>query len=434
MSAIPKRSHEETDHPSSKNPHQDSGTYSKLGSSLSSDHPIPNDAGQDSRVAKTPSAEARDTDKKSIHSVNQMPLSSDHPIGTQNKIESSDLKGNRDLQFENRDTEKKELHGESRGDSHTAKSEKDVCVEGQGNDNNKDIRYDRDNHNDTKNATKTEKYGSDLLSSPSNRKESKKHKGKRHFDSPSGRLDSGHTSRGNTPAEVGKKNSTAEERDYSEAGEAVEKNKIDSKSEDGFKDRERKDVKHRDWGDKEKERSDRRNSSQVNNSNRDSKESPNEDRGAEKLERERKYPPKEKENSKQREKAHTKRALWNEMEKEVSNNEKELGDGKTSEQETLLPDQKKQKVADSSKNVDGEGRESRKERDADIEGDQPDKHIKFDKKSEDGCADGEETEEKEREVHNYNVQRRKRIQRSRGSPQVANREARFASDAQDNEE
>ena len=76
------------------------------------------------------------------------------------------------------------------------------------------------------------------------------------------------------------------------------------------------------------------------------------------------------------------------------------------------------------------------ERDADLEGDRPDKRCKIDKQSEDGSAHGEGTGEKEREVHNYNVQHRKRIHRSRGSPQVANREARFRSHTQapDNEE
>ena len=56
----------------------------------------------------------------------------DHPIGPENRIESRDSKDNRDLRFENRDTktEKKELHGEARRDPPSAKSEKDVRVEG----------------------------------------------------------------------------------------------------------------------------------------------------------------------------------------------------------------------------------------------------------------------------------------------------------------
>ena len=328
------------------------------------------------------------------------------------------------------------MHGEARRDSQIAKSEKDVRVEGRG-DDNKDIRHDRDSHNDSKGDIKTDKDGFGVVSSHLNWKESKEYRGKRYSDAPSGSLDSWHISRGSTPTEVGKESSTAEERDYLEAHEAVGENKIDSKSEDRFKDRKRRDVKHRDWGDREKERNDRRNITQVNNTSGEGKESSKEDRDVEKWERERKDLPKERENSKEREKDHFKRESWNGMEKEVSNNEKELGDGsaKITEQETVLPEQKKQKDVDSWKNVDREGRERRKERDGDLEGDRPDnKRSKFDKQSEDGSADGEGMGEKEREVHNYNVQHRKRIQRSRGSPQVANREPRFRSHGQDNEE
>ncbi|TKY51986.1 peptidyl-prolyl cis-trans isomerase G isoform X1 [Spatholobus suberectus] len=131
-----------------------------------------------------------------------------------------------------------------------------------------------------------------------------------------------------------------------------------------------------------------------------------------------------------------KRELWNGMEKEVSNNEKEPIDvsAKLPDQEIVLPEQKKQKDVDSWKNVDREARERRKEREADLEGDRSDKRSRcFDKESNDGCADGEGPMEKEREAYNYSSQHRKRIQRSRGSPQVPNQEPRFRSRAQDNE-
>ncbi|KAJ1417288.1 LCCL domain superfamily [Sesbania bispinosa] len=405
MSAVPERSHEETVHPSSKHSHQDSDTYSKLISSVSNDCHIPFDI--------------------------------DHPVGTEKRIESRDLKENKDLWFENRDlkTEKKELQDEAKRDSQIAKSEKDVCVEGRGDDSNKDIRYERDSHNDTKGDIKTEKDDYGLVSSHLNWKESKEHRGKRYSNAPSGSLDSWHISHGNTPSEVGKENSTAEERDFLEAHEPVGENKFDSKSEDRFKDRRKKDVKHQDWEGKEKERSDCRNSTQVNTNIGDSKESAKEDRDEEKWERERKDLPKEKEYSKEMEKDNMKGESWNGMDKEVSKNENELGDGsgKTPEQEIVLPEQKKQKDVESWKNVVGEARERRK-RDTDLEGDRPEKRSKLDKQSEDGCADGEGTGWKGREVHNYNVQHHKRIQRSRGSPQVANREAHIRSHTQYNEE
>ncbi|KAK7344084.1 hypothetical protein VNO77_13334 [Canavalia gladiata] len=449
MSGAPKRSHEESVHSSSKHPHEDSGTYSKLvSSSVSNEYHMSYDISQDSRVAKAPRTEFRDADRRSpLHPVYRMPSSlgdshTDHPIGTENRIESRDSKDSRDVRFENRDTktEKKEVYGEARRDLQSAKSEKDLRVEGRG-DDNKDVRHDRDSHNDSKTDTKTEKDVYSVVSSHLNWKDSKEyHRGKRYSDAPSGSLDTWHMLRGNTQGsiEVGKESSTAEERDYVEAHEAVGENKVDPKGDDRSKekDRKRKDMKHRDWGEREKERSDRRSSTQVSNASGDCKEPAKEDRDVERLEREKKDLPKEKENLKEREKDQIKRESWNGMEKEVSNNEKEPIDGsvKLPEQEILLPEQKKQKDVDIWKNVDREARERRKERDADLEGERSDKRSRcFDKESDDGCADGEGATEKEREVYNYNSQHRKRIQRPRVSPQVPNREPRFRSRAQDNE-
>ncbi|KAG5078379.1 hypothetical protein AAZX31_20G200800 [Glycine max] len=448
MSGAPKRSHEESVHSSSKHSNEDSGTYSKLVSlPVSNEYHMPYDISQDSRVAKVPRTEFRDADRRSpLNPVYRMssPLNdsrADNPIGPENRIESRDSKDSRDPRFENRDTKtEKELYGEARRDPPNAKSEKDMRVEGRG-DDNKDVWHDRDSHNDPKGDTKTEKDGYNVASSHLNWKDSKEyHRGKRYSDAPGGSLDTWHMLRGNTQGsvEVGKESSAAGERDYVEAHEAVSENKVDPKGDDRSKekDRKRKDVKHREWGDREKERSDRRNSPQVSNSTGDCKESTKEDRDVERLEREKKDLPEEKENIKEREKDQMKRESWNGMEKEVSINEKEPVDAsaKLPEQEPVLPEQKKQKEVDSWKNVDREAREKRKERDADLEGDRSDKHSKcLDKESNDGCADGEGMMEKEREVYNYSSQHRKRIQRSRGSPQVPNREPRFRSRAQDND-
>ncbi|KAK7256524.1 hypothetical protein RIF29_29976 [Crotalaria pallida] len=163
MSGVPKRSHEETIHPSSKQPHEDSGTYPKFIPSVSNEHRLPYDIGQDSRAAKTP--------------------------------------------------QKKELHGEARRDSQIAKSDKDVCIEGLGDNNNKDIRYDRDGHNDSKSDTKTEKDGHVVVSSHLNWKESKEYRGKRYPDGPSVSLDPWNVSSGYTPSKARKESSAAKERD-----------------------------------------------------------------------------------------------------------------------------------------------------------------------------------------------------------------------------
>ncbi|XP_004495444.1 uncharacterized protein [Cicer arietinum] len=465
MSGTPKRSHEESVHPSSKHPQLEdaAGAYSKLvSSSVSNEYHMPYDIGQDSRAAKVP----RDADRRSpLQSLYRIPSSSndphaDHPIGPENRLESRDSKDSRDLRFENRDTktEKKELFGEARRDPQIAKNEKDVRVEGRG-DDNKDVRQDRDSHNDLKGDIKTEKDGYNVVSSVHlDWKDSKEyHRGKRYSDAPGGSLDPWNMLRGSTQGshEVGKESSTAEQREYGgEAHEAVGENKIDSKGDDRSKekDRKRKEVKHRDWSEKEKERSDRRNSAQVSNTSTDCKESVNdrrnnaqvsntstdckesvkEDRDVERWEREKKDLPKEKENLKEREKDQMKRESWNGAEKDVSNNEKEPVDGsaKLPEGETVLPEQKKQKDVDSWKNVDREARDRRKERDADLVGDRSDKRSRcFDKESD----DGEGAIEKDRDVYNYSGQHRKRIQRSRGSPQVPNREPRFRSHTQDNE-
>lgn len=461
MSGTPKKSHEESVHPSSKHPHEDAGAYPKLApSSVSNEYHMSYDIGQDSRVVKVP----RDVERRSpLHSVYRMPSSSsdphaEHPVGPEKRLESRESKDSRDIRFENRDTktEKKEMFGEVRKDPQSAKSEKDAHVEGRG-DDNKDVRHDRDSHNDSKGDTKTEKDSFNAASGLHlDWKESEKyHRAKIYSDPPGASLEPWPMSRGNTQAslEVGKESSSAEQREYGgEAREAVGENKIDSKGDDRSKekDRKRKEVKHRDWGEKEKERIDRRNNIQVSNTGSDWKESVNDrrnnvqvsntigdgkeplkqDRDVERWEREKKDLPKEKENLKEKEKDQMKRESWNGAEKDVSNNEKEPVDGsaKVPEQETVLPEQKKQK------DVDREAKDKRKEREADLVGDRSDKRSRgFDKESDDGCADGQGAIEKESEVYNYSGQHRKRIQRSRGSPQVPNREPRFRPRTQDNE-
>ncbi|KAJ7970082.1 zinc finger CCCH domain-containing protein 13-like isoform X2 [Quillaja saponaria] len=442
MSGAPKRSHEEVGHTSSKHQHEDSGAYPKLSSTVSNEYHIPYDVGQDSRVGKAPRTESRDADRRSpLHSMYRMASSSndshiDHHVASGNRLESRDSKDSRDLRYENRDikTEKRELYGDTRRDSQTAKSEKDARIESRG-DENKDLRYDRDSHCDTKVDMKIEKDGYGVSSSHLNWKDSKEYqRGKRYSEAPSGSLDSWHVSCGNTlgPPEGGKEGSTIEDRDYMETHEAVGENKVDSKVEDKLKekDRKRKDMKQRDWGEREKERGDRRSSTPVANTSGEFKEPAKEERDTERWDRERRDLLKDKESLKERETEHIKRESWNGVEKDGSQNEKELGDGSVRMPDQENVDQKKHKDFDSWKNIDRESKERKKERDVDAEGEgeRPDRRSRsYDKESDDEFADGKGTAEKEREVYNYGVQQRKRMQRSRGSPQVANREARFRS-------
>ncbi|KAF5445804.1 hypothetical protein F2P56_034826 [Juglans regia] len=444
MSGAPKRSHEESGHSSSsKYPHEDSGAYPKMSAAVSSDYHPPYEIVQESRVPKLPRTESRDADRRSpLHSLYRIPSSSNesHVDHSESKMELKDSKDGRDLRFENRDTkmEMRELYGEGRRESQIVKSEKDVRPDSRG-DDNKEMRYDRESFNDPKGDVKTEKDVYGAASSHLNWKESKEHhRVKKYLDAPSGGINIWHVPRVNSqsPSEVGKEGSTIEEREYGESHEAVGENKVGSKGDEKLKDkdRKRKDVKHRDWGERDRERTDRRSGPPVANSGGECKDSTKEERDVERWERERKDFSKDRERLKEREKDYTRRDPWNGVDKEISHNEKELGDGslRIPEQENLASEQKKQKDFDSWKDVDREARDRRKESN-DIEGDITERRTRCDdKESDDGCADGEGASEREREVYNYGVQR-KRMQRSRGSPQVASRELRFRSRAQENE-
>lgn len=443
MSGAPKRSHEESGHSSSsKYPHEDSGACPKLPPSVSNEYHQPHEMGQDSRLAKIPRTESRDADRRSpLLPVYRRPyaaidLPSDPPIPSENKLESRDSKETRDLRFENRDkkTETREPYSEVRRDTPNAKVEKDVRHDSRG-DDNKEVKSERENYNDGKADLKAEGYG--VASSHLNYKESKEyHRGKIYSDPPVGSTDTWHRNTSQSHVEVGKEAPTTEERDHVEAHEAVGENRYDSKGEDKFKDkdRKRKDLKHRDWGERDKERSDRRSNVLVANSSSDFKDSAKEERDSERWEPERRDTAKAKEILKERERDHTKRDAWSGVEKDGSNTEKEVGDGsiRMTEHETLPPEQKKQKDFESWRTADRESRDRRKERDVDAEGDRPEKRMRtYDKELDDGCADGEAATDKEREVYSYAVQQRKRMQRSRAAP--ANRELRFRSHTQDNE-
>ncbi|XP_058186230.1 uncharacterized protein LOC131303396 [Rhododendron vialii] len=349
----------------------------------------------------------------------------DHPVAaSENRSESRD--NARDLKAENRDAR----------DSYQSGKEKE----------SKEAKHDRDrddNHPEYKDdSVKTEKEGYGPGNSHLSWKESKEHHrgGKRYPDILGGIVDPLHASRANLQGpverEAGKEFSTTEERDYCEAHEAVGENKFDLKGEDKFKerDRKRKDLKHRDWLDKDK--NERRNNLHLGSSSGDGKEPVTEEREAEKWERERKDLSRDKEKPKEREKDHVKREAWNGAEKDGLQNDKEPVDAyaRTSELENSTLEQKKLRDHDGWKNNDGEARERRKGRDADVDEERPEKRSRwYDKDSDDGCADTDLGAEKEREVFSYGVQQRKRMLRPRGSPQVANREPRFRSRTQDNE-
>ncbi|KAK2977700.1 hypothetical protein RJ640_026840, partial [Escallonia rubra] len=440
MSGTPtKRLHEEPGVHSSapKYPHDDSGLHANLGAKLTSSatneyHP-PFDIVQDARMSKITRTESRDVDRRSPLLPNYRMSSSsndshaDYAVKLENRFELRDSKDNsRDHKIENRDTkpEPRELYHGGRGD-------KDTRFESRGEDN-KETKYDRDVFSDYKGEMKTDKDGYGTGSSQLTWKEPKEHhRGKRYFDTTGGNVDSWHPSRSTVhgSAEVAKEGSVVEERDYVEVHEAVGENKVDLKGEDKFKekDRKRKDGKHREWGERDKERSDRRNILQLGNSC-ERKEATRDEREAEKWEREKSDIVKDK--MKDREKDHTKREACDGAEKEGLHGVKESIDvsRKALDQENSTVELKKQRDHDSWKNVDREGRDRRKERDMDEEGERPEKRSRcYDKELDDGCVDADGGSEKEREALNYGVQQRKRMLRPKGSPQLANREPRLRS-------
>ncbi|KAL4311995.1 hypothetical protein GQ457_01G007820 [Hibiscus cannabinus] len=458
MSGAPKRSHEEGGgQPSSasKYPHEETAAYPKMSSSSVPTEchlPAPYDMGQDARMPRIPRTELRDSSRRSPlqHSMYRMPSSitlndphmDSHQGCSDSRMELRDAKENREVRVESREqrVEPREFFADSaKREYPSGKGDKDVRFESRG-DESKELKHDRENYSGLKGDLKVEKdlYGG--ASIHSSWKDSRDYiRGKRYSEPPGGNIDPWHIQRANSQGnvEIVKEGSATEERDYAEGHEAVGENKFDSKGDDRFKDkdRKRKDGKHRDWGDRDKERSDRRNNMHVGNNSGEVKESAREDREAERWERERKDL-KEKERPKEREKDHIKRESLNGADKEGPINDKDLGDGsvRTQEQENQTSEQKKQKEVESWKNVDRESRDRRRERDGDTEGDRPEKRSRCsDKESDDGCADGEGAAEREKEGFSSGVQQRKRMLRPRGSPQVANREPCLRPRALDNE-
>ncbi|KAJ4829646.1 hypothetical protein Tsubulata_035705 [Turnera subulata] len=403
------------------------------------DHHPSFDMTSDSRMPKLPRADSqtRDvaTDKRSpLHSAPRFPPSSNepHPHPDPHPAppppppppESRDSKDWRGHHLDNRDarSELRDLyHPEPKRDPHSSKPDRDPRFDARP-DDTKELRHDRESHHTTDPPKIDMKLEKDASTSQLNWKESKDfQRGRRYSDSPGGHSDPWHMPRVNPQSslEPPKDASAVEERDCSEAHEAVGENKVDLKAEDRYKDKDRKRkdlLKHREGGDRDKERSDRRGMIQAGNGSNDGKEPAREEREADRWEREKKDILKDRERMKEKDKDHTKRESWNGSEREGLHSEKEAGDGSARmppEQENPPLEPKKQKDFDHWKNVEREAKDRRKERDNDTEGDRPEKRSRlFDKESDEGRADADGAVEREREVFNNGVQRR-RMLRSR---------------------
>lgn len=427
MSA-PKRPHEEGTHSSPlKRPFEETGGYSgltgKLTVSGSNDFHLPFEPGQDGRTAKIQRTEPREIDKRSslLHRMSSSPSSGlDHSINSENRSEIRNPKEARDAKTESR-VEIRELYSDSRMDPSLNKAENDVRADNRGDD--KELRSERGTHGDLKGDVKFERDTHAAGSSHTNWRESKEHhRGKRYFESSMDNLDSWRVARHGLQNVVDVANPRAEEWDSSEAHEAVGENKIDMKGEEKFreKDRKRKEEKHRDFGERDKDRNDRRNIMQLGDVGNERKEE------VERWERERK--------DTQREHIEKEKEIGKRESPNANDNwyhAKEIdGSARISEQEVTALEPKRHKD-DGWKVSDRDIKDRKRERDTDL-GDRHDQRGKYyDKDLDDGSAEGEGVTE--RDSFQYGIQHRRRMLRTRGPTQTPNREPRFRSRARDND-
>ncbi|MQM05580.1 hypothetical protein Taro_038391 [Colocasia esculenta] len=447
MSGAPKRLHDDGSHPTtSKRSAEESGallnTAGKLIQTSSNQSHLPFEQGQDGRATKIQRVEPRDVDKRSsllpayrLSSSANVP-SLDHTVATESRSELRDSKDSRDTKSDVRETETetRELYPDPRIDPQVNKPENDLRQENKVDD--KGLRPDREPHLDFKSDIRLDKDGYGGNASHLSWKEPKEHhRGKRYSESSTDVLDpwrsTWHGSQNGE--EVGKEGFTGEERETLEAHEAVGENRVDSKGEEKLKDKERKrkDEKLKDWGERDKERSDRRNNLKLGSTSNERKDFTREERETERWERERKDTQKDKER-KDRDKDHNKRDTLNTNEKDGFHNEKEMVEGsvKICEQEGASLESKRINEFDTWKALDRD-KDKKRERDQDAEVDKYERRSRYEKESEDGSGDG--FTERDREVFGYSVQQRRRMLRPRGTPQSSSREPRFRSRARENE-
>lgn len=428
--STPKRLHEEGSHSSPlKRPLEETVVFSaptgKLSTPAGNDFHQPFEPGQDGRIAKLQRIEPREADKRSslLHRMSSSPSNLDHPVTSENRSELRNLKDVRDVKTESRETrsETRELYSDTRMDPTVSKAENEVRVDNRGDD--KEFRSERGSYSDFKGDAKFERESYSYM----NRKESKEHhRGKRLFESSTDNLDSWRVARHGLQNTVEVANPRAEEWNSSEAHEAVGENKIDMKVEEKFreKERKRKEEKHRDFVERDKDRNERRNNMQLGEVGNERKEE------TDRWDKEKKDVQRDKDLT---ERDTGKRDSPSANEKDNWLHPKDTLDGsvRTSEQEVTALDPKRHKE-ESWKVSDRDIKDRKRERDADL-GDRHERGKSHDKELDDVSADGEGVTERDREAFGNGIQQRRRMLRTRGTPQTPNRDPRFRSRARDNE-
>ncbi|RLN11954.1 hypothetical protein C2845_PM09G06320 [Panicum miliaceum] len=296
MSGAPKRLHEESSHSTpTKRPLDDSSLYSspsgKTIQSSSSD--FHGSFEHDGRFAKIQRVEPRDDKRPPL--AHRMPGSStnfvDHPISSDSRLESKQNKDTRDTKADDRETkaDARDVYSDPRIEFQANKVESDVKVDSRTDES--EIRAERRGHADYKGDTKFDKDSHPTVPSNLGWKDNKEHRGKRYFEPPSDNVDWRLSRPGLQGTDETPKGPTSvEERNSKDAHESAGDNKAEPKSEDRFrdKDRKKKDEKHRDFGARESDKNDRRTGMQLGGSGVERREMQREDRDAEKWDRERK--------------------------------------------------------------------------------------------------------------------------------------------------
>ncbi|KAK9162092.1 hypothetical protein Syun_002994 [Stephania yunnanensis] len=424
MSGAPKRPHEEGSH---------TGTPKQ----------------PDGRVVKARS-EPPDADRRSpVPQMNRLSLSSndaymEHFVSPDNRLESRNSKEERDVKIDSSRSARAEIRemytdAKIETQSTSTRGEKDVRLDSRGNEG-KEVKHDRDVNMDFKSEVRMVKDAFGSGNTHLNWKDIKEHHWtKKYPDLPSDGLDQWHVSQSSlrSTTEVGKE-ASAEDRNFTEAHEAVGENKVDMRGDDKLKEKERKrkDEKHREWGERDKERNERHTNTQLSYNPSERREPSKEEKEVDRRERERKDLPKDKEQPKEREGDHVRKETLNGAEKEDLRSDKDVMNGsvKMPEPESSTVEQKKPKEVDNWKAIDRDSKDRKKEREMDLEGDRPEKRSRLhEKELDDSCTEGDGGPEREREVFGSGVQQRKRMLRPRGSPQVASREPRFRSRVAEND-
>ncbi|CAD6244957.1 unnamed protein product [Miscanthus lutarioriparius] len=435
MSGAPKRLHEEGSHSTpTKRPLDDSSLYSSPGKVIqSSGSDFHGSFEHDGRFAKIQRVEPRDDKRPSV--PHRMPVGStnfaDHPISSDSRLESKQNKDARDNKADDRETkaDARDVHSDSRIEFQANKIESDVKVDNRADES--EIRADRRGHPDYRSDIKFDKDNHSTVPANINWKDNKEHRGKRYFEQPADTVD-WRLPRPSLQSidEAPKGLISVEERNSKDANESAGDNKAEPKSEDRFrdKDRKKKDEKHRDFGAREGDRNDRRTGVQLGSSGVERREMQREDRDAEKWDRERKDSLRDKEGN-DREKDSARKDSSVVIEKDNTILEKASSDGAVKSAEHENTTESKAPKDDVWKAHDRDPKDKKREKDVDA-GDRIEQRSKYnDKESDDNGTEGDM--EKDKEVFG-SVQRRRMV-RPRGGSQASQREPRFRSRIRDGE-